>query len=64
MLLDIADRLLAGDNERANALLRAQTARVEHGADARAYLQAKLADPRRRRSRRELRLALALLNQE
>jgi hypothetical protein len=64
MLLNVIDRLLSNNAERRNALLRARAARVGHGANAHAHLKAKLADPRRLRSRRELRLALGLLGQE
>jgi hypothetical protein len=57
----IIDNLLARPSERQEAAVRAAEAARSHGAGAEAFLLAKLEDPRRRRSRRAIRLAIELV---
>lgn len=59
--MSIIDHLLAGRSEREDAAARAADAVLNHGDDAEAFLRAKLDDPRRRRSRRSIRLALEMI---
>ncbi len=57
----ILDNLLARPEERQEAAERAADAMRNHGERAEAFLLSKLDDPRRRRSRRSIRLAIEMI---
>ncbi len=59
--MSIIDNLLACSEERREAAERAAEAMRNHGNAAEAFLRAKLDDPRRRRSRRPIRLAIEMI---
>jgi hypothetical protein len=59
--MSIIDNLMARPEERREAAERAAEAMRNHGEQAEAILLAKLDDPRRRRSRRSIRLAIEMI---
>lgn len=59
--MSIIDHLLARPEERQDAAARAADALLNHGDEAEDFLRAKLGDPRRRRSRRSIRLAIEMV---